>query len=75
LTLFETNGQVKKGLTLDNVHLDIFKLKTKTSSIPAFLFTSSKNDNNNEYVILFSHGNATDLGEMHDILLTTCYTL
>ncbi len=29
----------------------------------------------NEYVILFSHGNATDLGEMHDILKTTCYTL
>ena len=29
----------------------------------------------NEYVILFSHGNATDIGEMYDVMITTCYTL
>jgi hypothetical protein len=57
--------------TIDDEYLSVHIINTQRSSIPVLVFTHPKA----KFTIIFSHGNASDLGGMYSMLHGMCVSL
>jgi hypothetical protein len=75
MTIVE-DGVRSRPMSIGEITPSYYWIQTKTGSrIPGIMFRNTKKRAKNDYVILFSHGNSSNLATMYECYLDMCYTL